>query len=83
MISVDGQIYTKVDGRLVALDGETGKVVRTFEVDGPGSLLTQWLRDERGWIYGLVGMTEAFSNWGSRPLDRARVGQPAGRDAEP
>lgn len=40
-----------------------------FEVlmaDGPGSLLTQWLRNERFWIYGAVSMTEAFSNWGSQ-----------------
>ena len=40
-----------------------------FEVlmaDGPGSLLTQWLRNERLWIYGAVSMTEAFSNWGSQ-----------------
>lgn len=40
-----------------------------FEVlmaDGPGSLLTQWLRNKRRWIYGTVSMTEAFSNWGSQ-----------------
>ena len=38
-----------------------------FEVlmaDGPGCLLTQWLRNERLWIHGAASMTEAFSNWG-------------------
>lgn len=37
-----------------------------FMADGPGSLLFQWLRDERLWMYGAVSMTEAFSNWGSQ-----------------
>ena len=40
-----------------------------FEVlmaDGSGSLLSQWLRDERRWIYGAVSMTEAFASWGNQ-----------------
>jgi predicted Zn-dependent peptidase len=40
-----------------------------FEVlmaDGPSSLLSQWMRNERPQIYGAVSMTEAFSNWGSQ-----------------
>ncbi len=40
-----------------------------FEVlmaDGPQSLLNQWFRNERHWIYGAFSMTEAFSNWGSQ-----------------
>ena len=40
-----------------------------FEVlmaDGSGSLLSQWLRDERPWIYGAVSMTEAFTSWGNQ-----------------
>ena len=40
-----------------------------FEVlmaDGPGSFLTRWFRSEHHWIYGVVSMTEAFSNWGSQ-----------------
>ena len=40
-----------------------------FEIlmaDGPGSLLTHWLRHEKPWIYGVASMTEAFSNWGSQ-----------------
>ena len=40
-----------------------------FEVlmaDGIGSLLIQWLRNERRLVYGVVSMTEAFSNWGSQ-----------------
>ncbi len=39
LISDGGQIYTKVDGKLVALDGETGEVTRTFDVDAPGEFL--------------------------------------------
>ena len=38
-----------------------------FEVlmaDGPGSLLSHWLRNKHFWIHGAVSMTEAFSNWG-------------------
>ena len=39
LISDGGRIYTKVDGKLVALDGETGEVTRTFDVDVPGEFL--------------------------------------------
>ena len=40
-----------------------------FEVlmaDGPGSLLSQWLRNGPHWVYGAVSMTEAYANWGSQ-----------------
>ena len=39
LISGGGQIYTKVDGKVVALDGENGKVTRTYEVAAPGEFL--------------------------------------------
>ena len=32
--------------------------------DGPRSLLYQWMRNERAWVYGARSMTDAFSNWG-------------------
>jgi hypothetical protein len=39
LVSVDGRIYTKVADKLVALDGETGKVIHTFDIDGSGQFL--------------------------------------------
>jgi outer membrane protein assembly factor BamB len=39
LISDGGSIYTKVDGKLVALDGESGEINRTFDVDAPGEFL--------------------------------------------
>ena len=39
LISAGGRIYTRVDGKLVALDGENGEVVRTFDVESPGEFL--------------------------------------------
>lgn len=39
VVSDDTRVYTKVDGKLVALDGETGKIVRTFDVAGPDEFL--------------------------------------------
>ncbi len=44
----------------------TALAFEVFMADGSGSLLTQWLRDERRWIYGAASMTEAFSNWGNQ-----------------
>ncbi len=42
----------------------TALAFEVFMADGPGSLLTRWLRNERRWIYGIVSMTEGFSSWG-------------------
>ena len=39
LISDAGRIYTKVDGKLVSLDGETGEIARTFGVESPGAFL--------------------------------------------
>jgi len=39
LISDGGRILTKVDGKLVALDGETGEVTHTFDVEAPGEFI--------------------------------------------
>lgn len=39
LVSAGGRVYTKVDGKLVALDGETGELLLTFNVDEPGGFL--------------------------------------------
>ena len=39
IVALADRIYTKIGGKLVALDGETGKVARTFNVEGPREFL--------------------------------------------
>ncbi|MEK6234764.1 MAG: PQQ-binding-like beta-propeller repeat protein, partial [Planctomycetales bacterium] len=39
LAAADGRVFTKVRDELVALDGETGKIVRAFDVDAPGRFL--------------------------------------------
>jgi outer membrane protein assembly factor BamB len=39
VLASGGRIYTKVGGQVVALDGETGDIVLTFAVEGPGDFL--------------------------------------------
>lgn len=39
LVSTGGRVYTKVGGKLVALDGQTGDVVQTFDVAGPEEFL--------------------------------------------
>jgi len=61
LVSVDGQVFTKVGDRLVALDGGTGKVVRTFDVEAPGQFL---LSDGLLVVAGSKGITAFDSESG-------------------
>lgn len=72
VLSAGGRIYTKVDGQLVALDGETGEVEHTFEVADPKEFL---LSDGLLVVTGAKGVT-AFdietgkSKWGDSQVPK-------------